>query len=256
MSMIRVLTFVIFTTAMLLLPALAKHITDGFKISSTKIDFPFHAEWEMPFDSSISAILNQPFHYIGKGSQCYVFESRDQKHVIKFFRFRDRASKLNAIAPFNAAHIAYTQLKEETGIVFVHLNHTAGLFPTICCKDPVGRSHSFKLDQCRFVIQKKAIPFRVALQEAINDPILMQKRIDQFLDLLNARTSKGIFNADPSLFRNFGFLETRAVEIDFGNFKPLLPHSPEQEKRRYINKFRHWLQQEAPEWVAYLDQSA
>lgn len=239
---------------MLLLPAMGKKLTQGFRVAKMELNFPSHLEWDVPLDPRVLAILDQPYHYIDKGSQSYVFESRDGNYVVKFFRFDHPADPLKVLTLFNACHIAYNQLREETGLVYIHLNLSQATLPILHCKDPIGRKYQFPLDHYRFAIQKKAKPFRITLEEANCDPALMQKRIDQFMDLLLSRTSKGIYNTDPTLSRNFGFLEDRAIEIDFGNYRPVSEHDQISEVRRYTARLRRWLSTEAPEWVDYLDQ--
>lgn len=233
----RFLFLILFSVATLSIPALAKRLTDGFKPAKLRVDFPFHPEWEVSFDPALAALLNQPFHYLDKGSQCYVFESKDKQIVIKFFRFNDPKSELKVFTLFNAAHIAYEKLKEETGLLYIHLNPTSSSLPIIRLTDAIGRSYRFPLDECRFAIQKRAKSLEMALKEALNDPELLQKRIDQFTTLLKTRINKGVYNSDPTLARNFGFLETSAIEIDFGNYKPILPHSPQVEFERYMGPF-------------------
>lgn len=246
---------------MLSLPAIAKRMTQGFRLAKLELEFPNHSEWEVPFDPSLYAVLAQPFTYIGKGSQSYVFESKDGEYVIKFFRFDrhlgircNHENQLKVLTVFNACKIAYDLLRDETGLIYMHLNLTPLDLPILHCKDPLGRTVRFNLNHYRFAIQKKAQPFRSTLLEARGDPAKMQKRIDEFIDLLQSRTSKGVFNTDPTLSRNFGFLKDRAVEIDFGNYRPTSNHDQFTEIKRYTNRLRRWLEIEAPEWVGYLDQ--
>lgn len=238
--------FVLFSLGMLSIPAVAKRLTDGFRVAKLRVEFPFHPEWEVPFDPKLGDLLNQPFHYLDKGSQCYVFESKDKQMVIKFFRFNDPRSELKVFTLFNAARIAYEKLKEETGLLYIHLNRTNLSLPTIHLTDAIGRSYRFPLDEYRFAIQKRAIPFEIAMKEAQNHPELLQKRIDQFAVLLKTRIEKGVYNSDPTLADNFGFLESQAIEFDFGNYKPILPHSPEVEFERYMGPFRELLNRNKP----------
>lgn len=238
---------------MLLSPMLAKKLTCGFKLAKMRVTFFPHPEWDVPLDPELLASFNQPFHYIDKGSQCYVFESEDQKTVIKFFRFSEPRSSLKIFTLFNAVHIAFERLKEETGILYIHLNPTTLGLPVLRCKDAIGRSYALPLDECRFAVQKKAQKFQCAMEEAIKSPALMKTRIDQFIELLLSRTAKGVYNSDPSLSRNFGFLEDRAIELDFGNYRPVIPHTQTAEIERYAERLRRWLKQNAPEWVSYLD---
>ena len=86
----------------------------------------------------------------------------------------------------------------------------------------------------------------------------MEDHLDAIISLLEKRSLKGISNADRNLFRNFGFINEKAVEIDFGNYnysKDLcLPAKRKEEISRFLSSLRTWLQGNAPEWVFYLDQ--
>ena len=250
----RFLLLLLFVTTLLSIPSLAKRFTFGFRLAKMELDFPHHPEWEGEACPELDSILDQPFHFIGKGAQSYVFASKDEKHVVKLFRYDHPSLDSKIVLLFDACKMAYDSLKEETGLVYIHLNPTSIGLPTLQCKDPVGRNVTFPLDRYRFVIQKKAIPFRAALKEAKQNPAEMKKRLDQFLNLLAARTSQGILNTDPNLSRNFGFLEGRAIEFDCGNYqKP--PHLDRvAEMKRYTCKLRHWLKKHAPEWLPYLDE--
>lgn len=239
---------------MLSLPGIAKRFTQGFRPAKMEVVFPFHPEWEVPLDPSVRAILEQPFSYFSKGSQSYVFESEDGNYVLKFFRFDYPSDDVKVFTLLNACKIAYDRVREETGLIYIHLNSSPTGLPILLCKDAIGRKYRFPLDRLRFAIQKKAKPFRAVLLAARDDPEEMRKRMDQFIDLLRARTAKHVFNTDPTLSRNFGFLEDRAIEVDFGNYRPASAHSQFAEVKRYTDRLRLWLSAEAPEWVAYLDQ--
>lgn len=248
----------IFLFSLLFLPVGVKRLTQGVRLEKMRIDFPFHPEWETgPIDTSI---LNQSFRFLGKGAQCYVFASQDDQYVLKIYRF-DRPSLIkrkkinkNALRLMEASKLAFELAKEETGLVYLHLNLSEGKLPTIQCKDPIGRKIKIPLDRVRFALQKKGEPFRSVLIGALQKPDEMRKRIDSFLTLLRNRTAKGIGNSDPNLSRNFGFLGERAIEFDFGNYYLMQPGQRPREIQRYTERLRRWLKKEAPEWVSYLDQ--
>lgn len=230
------------------------------------INLPYRSDWtigsSLP-DEEIISILSQPFRYLDRGAQCYVFESHDHRYVIKLFRYDQRSlwhrkkrsqplSKTEKL--FSGCILAFTKAKEETGIVFLHLNPTEGKLPTLHAKGPIRQSIDLPLDRYRFVIQKKMVPFQESLLEAYlsSDPEKMQRRIDSFMTLIRNRSSKGIKNTDPSLSRNFGYLGDRAYEIDFGNYLESSETS-ELEVLKFSRKLRSWLLDNAPEWVSYLD---
>ncbi len=250
----RLVVLLIFASAALCMPLIIKTLSGGFKPSKVRGHLPESPAWEVGFDPALLELFKQPYTYIGKGSQCYVFESKDREWAIKFFRSDHFDSKHEVFPLFDAVSMAYQHLKEETGLIYIHLNQTQLNLPVLVCKDAIGRSYRLPLDELRFAVQKKAKPFQAVLKEALSDPDQMRKRLDQFIDLLLQRTAKGIFNADPSLSRNFGFLEQRAIEIDVGNFTTKAPHSREDEIERYMSRLRSFLKKVAPEWIDYANQ--
>jgi hypothetical protein len=253
-SVKRVLFFLFFVTAMLLVPNGAKRLTQGFRIAKLQLDFPFHPEWEIPPNSAFHEILQQNYTYLSKGAQSYVFESSDGRYVVKLFRFDHDDLEDKVTFLFNACKLAYDHLPEETGLLYIHLNATPMGLPMLHCKDAVGRSYQFDLNQTRFVLQRKAQNFRKTLQESLGEPVAMQKRLDEFIELLYARTDKWILNTDPNLSRNFGFLEDRAIEFDFGNYRYVYGLDKRAEIERYSQRMRNWLTNNAPEWLDYFNQ--
>ena len=144
---------------MLSLPALAKRLTQGFRVGKMELAFPSHPEWDVPASPEVLAILDQPFYYIDKGSQSYVFESRDGNYVVKFFRFDYPEIELKVLTLFNACKIAYDKLRDATGLSYIHLNPTSEGLPILHCTDAIGRKSRLPLDLYRSTIHKKALPF-------------------------------------------------------------------------------------------------
>ncbi len=249
----RLLSLVLFASAMLFLPAIAKRFTCGFHLKAICLDFPYHSEWEVEPSAEVNSILKQPFRFFGKGAQCYVFESEDKTDVVKLFRYNRSFTEAKIVRLFNACKIAYDALRDETGLVYIHLNPTQIGLPFLHCKDAVCRSYTIPLDRIRFAIQKRANSFCESLEIARRSPIKMQQRLDQFIDLLQARVAKGIVNTDSTLMDNFGFLEEQAVEFDFGNYCISSRFDRRSEINRYASQLRSWLSEHAPEWVSYFD---
>lgn len=198
----------------------------------------------------VNRILSQPFVYLDRGAQCYVFASLDGEYVIKFFRTTSQ-EKVNKL--FNASALAYTKAKEETGLLFLHLNETNNQFPKLRIRGPLGQRFKIPLDRYRFAIQRKAKGFQDSLLSAYqaSDREGMKRRIDSFVNVLRSRVEKGICNSDPSVSRNFAFLGDQAVEIDFGNYAEGVI-SKEWEITRYTQRLYFFLVDNAPEWADYL----
>lgn len=258
-----VLTLLCFVVC--LLPVALKRWTCGFKLSKMRLDMPFREDWEITkrlSDEEIASILAQPFTYLDRGAQCYVFASQDQKYVIKLFRydaalFGKRKGKTfyeKVEHMFNASLLAYQLAPIETGLLYLHLNLTDTKLPVLNAVGPTFQKLRLPLDRYRFAIQKMAKPFRESLLEAYQskDPESMKRRIDSFVAVIRSRAEKGIRNTDPAVSRNFGYFGDQAVEIDFGNYSHSCV-SKDWEVARYSHKLRSWLSENAPEWVPYLD---
>lgn len=223
----RFFLFFFFSLFSLSLPFGYKQLTSGFRLAKLWVDFPYDAKWDTVADANLESILGQNYQFLGKGTQSYVFESVDGEYVVKFFRF-DRLKNEDIPQFFQSAKIAYDFLREETGLIYLHLNPTRSHLPILQCKDAIGRTIHLPLDQLRFAIQKKAIPFRSCLGS--------KERLEQFSALLKKRAAKKIRNRDSNLSRNFGFLADRAIEIDFGSFYFDPDLDEEEEVGRYLQK--------------------
>lgn len=253
---IRACFFFVFVTTFLMIPVSFRHLTRGFKIAKMQIDYPFDSRFELgqEISSEILSILNQTFYYLGKGSQSFVFSSEDGRYVIKLFRYHHKSNERRSkVYPLlEATRIACQFAKEETGVIYAHLNLTEKQLPTIKIKDPIYRSFKIPLDEYRFVLQKKCTSFEQGMKGSSAESC-----IDAFITLVRGRIAKGIRDADSKIYRNFGFLDGKGVEFDFGNYEIsrdlLQPENQRKEMLVYINRLRHWLENHAPDAVVYLD---
>ncbi len=267
-------------------PMLWKLSTQGFRIEKVRISFPFHPEWEAktPCSIDLQAICREPFSYVAKGSQCYVFQNSTKEYVLKIFRsdlLKNRKRRwLRSLyahyvrqrvdtktTPFEAkikktmcaAWLAYEKAPDLTGVVYLHLNEDRGVpSPSVTLVDRIGRSHHIPLQSFRFVIQKKGDSFRQAFARCRQQPEKIQQLFDQFFTLLVQRVKKQIINTDHNLSPNFGFVQGSALEIDFGNYRYseelALPEYRKREFHRFADSLCHWAQRHAPEWQTYLEE--
>ncbi len=260
------IALICFAGPFLILPFALKSWTAGFKLAKLCIEIPYRSAWDVrtPLsETSAQKILSQPFRYLGKGRQCYAFESQDRAYVLKLFRFdrrilvphksKGRTESVDAL--FEGCRLAAIA-SEETGLLYLHLNESLGRLPVLNAKGPLRRHYRIPLDRCRFALQKKAIPLAEGLFNAKQEGSL-EERLEEIVVLLRSRIEKGIGNQDPSLWRNFGFIERSAVEIDFGSFVPRPdfsdPSIAEKELSRYLEPLRSWLEKHAPESLHFLD---
>lgn len=253
-----------------------KYKTGGFRISKL-----MRAKEKLPFPEEISSyemkkIFSQPFKYLDRGTQFYVFESEDQKYVLKLLREDRLSAKLVDRVLSNpekkdrmkkkttqfkqACQLALKILPNQTGMVFVHLQTSENL-PIIYLIDRFQFRHLVDINQYCFVLQKKGVLIKAALEKAqrYNDSGKAKKIIHSFFQTILNRTQNKISNSDPNLFENFAVLNETVMEIDVGDFffNPHLISNEEayhHEVNRHAAIFRKWIHERWPDLLEYFDE--
>jgi hypothetical protein len=218
---------------------------DGFSIQKIASTIPNSPLWDLPeISDEAKYILKQQFHYLGRGLQCYAFQSSDGKYVLKFMRhqrlephlfftllpnlpgFRSLKEQQEALCQkrvgylFRSLKLAIEQVPEETGLLAVQLNKGEKRYGKVVIFDKKERRYEVLLDSTEFVLQKKAELVKPTLtglmkQGKVTDA---KERISQIFRLLSDCAKKGVCDTDGSLIRknNLGFLSDRAIYIDTG----------------------------------------
>lgn len=223
-------------------------LTDDFRLSHiTYEQIPIKPEWSTPqpdfFDrEELKRNLSQPFVYIGKGAQSYVFGSEDQKYVIKFFKFKHLRphwiiENLPSISPINhfkyayikskeakilnvfeSYHTAFNLDKDNTALIYLHLIPTHDLNQKVQLVDKIGRLHLVDLDGHLFMIQQKGEPLRQRIKR-----LLEEKKVDaakqsfsQILGMYLTEYRRGLYDRDHSVMQNTGFVNDRPFRLDAG----------------------------------------
>lgn len=263
--------------------------TGGFTIGNITYDLPYDARWEMrPPDEeqahAIEAILHQPFHYLGKGCQSYVFESDDNRYVLKFFkyqRFRPKiwlnymtflpgmesylqdkvaCKKRKLESVFTSWKLAYEELQPETGVLFVHLNKTRRQWDMpFIIYDKMGWEHSLDLNEYEYLLQRKAKLLCPTLEGLMTSGKVNEAKqlLDRLIQMLLSEYRRGFADNDHALMQNTGVLDGRPVHIDVGQFvKNNKVKDPEVYNQEIFNKtwkFRKWLGEHYPELGSHLE---
>lgn len=270
-----------FILAIVLVKQFCHSKTDGFALYKIRSSMSFHEEWEtkaisLAEQKELSNILDQPFYYLAKGAQSYVFISADGKSVVKFFRLYhlspplwvtslsfplplmpykirkiiDKQQELEK--DFQSYKIAFEEMKEETGLLYLHLNKTKQLQKQLTIYDKIGIAHKLDLDQMEFLVQKRAILVFPAIEGLMKTEGVdaAKEAISALIKLLVKRCEKGIFDKDPDLNTNFGFLGRTPVQIDIGRYcRQQERKNPEvycEEITRITDNFRQWLDNRYP----------
>ncbi|HSX38403.1 MAG TPA: hypothetical protein VLE95_06195, partial [Chlamydiales bacterium] len=189
----------------------------------------------------IDSLLQQPFRYLGRGRQCFAFETLNGQYILKFPRtdiyqtpFWARAfpisnrkrgqmqemRKKREEFVVNSMQIAYEKLREETGVIAIHFGQTEDLGQTLTLIDPLGIRYQIPAHTTAFVLQLKKPVLMQAFVKALQEGKRRKGEniLDAFIDLVVARGKKGIWNKDGSFLRNYGFDGIKGYQIDIGSF--------------------------------------
>lgn len=264
-------------------------LTDGFSVARIHSELSYNPDWETVSlseteQTELDRALSQKFHYLGFGGQCYAFASEDDQYVIKFFKHRIRkpySYLFNAGLPafldkirqhklqkalykhnrdFTSYKIAFEDLRDETGLLYIHLNKGTHLGRAVTVQDKLGIEHRLPLDELEFVVQRKAELVYVKIADIMQtqDPVAARTALHGILDVIIRRCKKGVFDEDPKIHRNFGFLGERPIFIDVGRFvrdeSRKDPAVYKTDIQMITKRFRHWLEEDYPELVTTLDE--
>ncbi len=262
--------------------------TAGFSIAKITAKHPFNLKWETaPLTQAeterLDPILAQKFTFFKHGGQSYVFLSEDGKTVLKVFkhhhmrvptwfkklplpakwkRFHHKFIKnkeLKLPAFFKSCTLAYNNFQQRTGLIYLHLNQTAHLKKKLILIDKLNISHALDLDTLDFAIQERTeLPHDHFLRlRKENNLASAKESIDSLLNLIAERCEKGIFDRDPCIRRNCGFIGNKAVDIDLGSYiekkSVKLPFITQAELYYKTLKFQQWLKKKYPEASRYFD---
>jgi hypothetical protein len=259
---------------------------NSFSPNNIICQIPLNPDWQVKMSddliSFVNVITQQPFHWLSKGFQAYAFVSQDDEYVIKFFqqgRLRDRAfsehpveyffsksyrqkmaqNKDHRREIFSSSKIAFEDIPEETGILFVHLNPTQNLLHGVRLVDCLGQSYKIKPGMTSFLIQRKAQYILPTLTELMKkgDITGAKARIDQIFDLLLSLAKKHVVDSDYALIRNnnIGFIKNRCIYIDTGHITKQPDLDPKKqmdyEFRKRLRPLYDWLKVKYPELAEY-----
>jgi hypothetical protein len=225
-------------------------------------------------------ILGQPFTYLSYGGQMTVYQSQDKKYVIKFFNPRSvikenwfhqfaklrRFNSLKWITNtyfrkqqrlkkyFLRYEMAFKDLKDETGLIYVHLDPSTCLAQSLDIIDKEGSLHHIGLDASPFVLQKKVELTMDHLDRLLKngDVLGAQKSVEQIYELFFSRAQKGYTDRLQTLYKNYGFFEGRAVQLDVGRIRKASAMNTAQEMERIVSNITPSLAQPYPELAPVL----
>lgn len=265
--------------ALLALERLHSYKNGGFRPSKLTSSLP---SVHLPPSPEIDTLLDQPFRYLGKGGTSFVFLGEDGHTVLKLFKHQHLFSKsslfsvtlpgitdlwrINKIARnlgrhphkhhrffLNSCKLAYEELKEETGLIYLNPQPNSYFAKKVVLIDSWGLRYSVDLSRTEFALQKKAELFFPYLENLLKKRQHEQCKlaIDSLLTQIQTRCSKGIGDRDPNLEINFGFIDGKAIEFDLGSYfsSPKLKNSAAQASELFFatHALQMWLEKHSPD---------
>lgn len=220
-------------------------------------------------DETTKKILQQPFHYLGRGRQCFAFASEDGKYVLKCIRTdkfkvpfwmqlfsnlgKKRQEKITQKKRlvFESFRIAKEELGDLTGTLAIHLGKSEKTKQLITIYDPLGIRHQLPLRNTLFILQYKRPLWSTAFKQSNAQE--KQQLLDSFVDLVVTRAQKGILNRDPTFLPNYGFENGKTYQIDIGDFRRVQNFVYQKALRDSLSPLQTWLKKTDPTLLDYLN---
>lgn len=258
------------------------NVTAGFSIANISEDLKGEPDHQIdPLNEKefwqVQTLLKQPFKYLGKGCQSYVFESEDGKYVIKFLKYQrfrpaeylkwisfipgipnyvekkkaQKREKLDQL--LTSWKLVYKELKPETGLIYLHLNETTDLSFPLVLIDKTGFKNEVDPNNLAFLIQAKAEMLCNVLAKQIKESDQEEAKalLHRLIAMLLFEYERGLGDNDHALMQNSGVLNGQPIHIDVGQFskeerfKDPAVYKSELFSKTY--KFRIWLAKKDPE---------
>jgi hypothetical protein len=222
----------------------------------------------------LNEVFSQQFHYLANGKQMTAFASDDGKYVLKLFNpmrplkpkwYRhlsrwQQYSSLKWISRewfgkqarlkklFLRNKIAYERLKEETGLIYVHLTPSDAICHYIHLTNKRGDVEVLSLEKTPFVLQERAelVPHRLHMLARKKDTQGLSDAKKALETLFTRRIEEKVTDRIQTLSNNYGFIGDRAIQIDFGRIRLDPEMETKAEQERIMHNLNQWLIQHAP----------
>ena len=247
-------------------------MNEGFKINKILLGRSQPVAYVSSEKPDFDSIFSQEFRYSTKGRQTYVFESDDHQYVLKCFRmhrvnppfwtriFQNGNPKEKRMRDWvDSYRIADEKLKEESGVLYVHLHATDHLKQDVILVDKLGRKKNISLDGMGFMLQRKFEPLveKIIACRDQSDSEQVKEYITGLIQTIAKRCRKGVFNKHHFILRGLGLSDGRIVEFAVGRLytREELKDSDGFKKEifNHTGHFREWFSHEMPQVVDHLD---
>jgi len=242
--------------------------TQPFRVSRIYFarDYPTSIVLDRSLVEQIKPILAQPFSYLDRGRQSFVFISADNQYVLKFFdscclepcffsltseaRLEQKYQRL-----FSGYEVAYLRDQDNTGVICAKLGANLPSPMDVTLIDRLGLHHCVSLQQVPFVLQHVAVPTRVKISEWLDqgDVRKAKNALCQLVEMYVDEYELGLRDRDRNLMHNTGFIGEKPVRIDAGRLffhEELIHHRvmARDLKKIFLGRVGKWLNRHYPKY--------
>lgn len=220
-------------------------------------------------EARFTPIFTQPFHYLDRGRQSYVFLSQNGQYILKFFDTRClHSGSYPLLAPVSKKRCAkkLERLVEGyrtawrydrfyTGLIYAQFAPNPLNPFKVIAYDRFGFKHEIDLAKVPFVLQERAVPTREVITDLLNkgDVNGAIKRLQTLKRMYIAEYAKGIADLDRNMMYNTGFVGNRPVRFDAGRLfldKEMADpaHHQEELDKVFVGRVGEWLDRHFPRY--------
>lgn len=217
----------------------------------------------------LETILAQPFSYLDRGKQSYVFASQDGQYVLKFFDIRrykpgwptlfsassQARMKRKMGRLFKGYQLAYEFDLDNAVIVFQQLVPNAALKYQAVINDRFGFKQVIDLGQVPFIIQRKGVPTRYAITELLKKGNVEEAKrlLRKIMDMYVVEYQRGLYDRDHNFMYNTGFVGETPIRLDLGRLRADDAFKDPRISRADLEKIAYgrtegWLQRHFPRY--------
>jgi hypothetical protein len=226
-------------------------------------------------------VLDQPFFYLGKGRQAYVFSSLDGEYVIKFLRDQKYRPSLWMRASVFFHHLSSSQkkvledqgerlsrallsyrlasaeLSSETELLRMQIGENGGESKKIQLVDGLSRKFLVDLGKTSYIVQRRGDNLSAVLLQCAHQKETgkIQKAIHGFFAAVGQRLEKKILVRDAHCtLQNTAVCRDRVIEIDVGSFYIDPECDFVNELRRSAMPLRKFIEKNMPEMLPFFEE--
>lgn len=201
-------------------------------------------DWQLLSENAeVEQILSQPFSYLARGHQSFVFVSADQRYVLKLCRLPAHKSIKKSLLTALSFMNAFKDLREETSVICAN----CPINKEVLLIDKRNNYHEINLAKLPWALQKRGERFFTLFDELIKEEEKAKQIIFHTIALYTSCWEKDYIDRDAIPDKNFGLLALQPIILDIGKLEKGAKHIPLKEYLLTMTEsLRNKLQKESP----------